>query len=279
MENYNQYFEANKELWNQRTAVHKDSAFYDVAGFKAGANALTPIELNEVGNVNGKKMLHLQCHFGMDSLSWARLGVDVTGVDLSDEAIKEARKLNAELELNAKFICCNVYDLHPRNAESSQVSPLGGDLEGAFDIVFTSYGTIGWLPDLDKWAEIISFYLKPGGLFYIAEFHPVVWMFDDDFTHIKYYYDNRELIVMENQPTYTGDTNAIQGKEYSWNHSISEVLNALINAGLQIELFNEHMYSPYSNFANSVETERGKWQIKGMEGKIPMVYSIKAAKK
>jgi SAM-dependent methyltransferase len=168
--------------------------------------------------------------------------------------------------------------LHPDSAGMSKTPPLEG-LGESFDIVFTSYGTIGWLPDLDKWAEIITYYLKPGGLFYLAEFHPVIWMFDDDFIHIKYYYDNREVIVMENQPTYTDGGGNISGKEYSWNHSISEVLNALINAGLKIELFNEHMYSPYSNFANTVETEKGKWQIKGMEGKIPMVYSVKAVKK
>src|SRR5258705_4385664 len=178
MENYDQYFEANKDLWNQRTVVHKDSFFYNLAGFKAGENVLTPIELNELADVKGKKMLHLQCHFGMDSLNWARLGADVTGVDLSDEAIKEAKQLNDELGLNAKFICCNVYDLHPKNAESSKTPLLeatdpaigrekvGNLVREAFDIVFTSYGTIGWLPDLDKWAEIITYYLKPGGTFY-----------------------------------------------------------------------------------------------------------------
>jgi SAM-dependent methyltransferase len=281
MENYDQYFEANKELWNQRTAVHKDSSFYDVAGFKAGANSLTPIELNEVGDVKGKSLLHLQCHFGLDTMSWSRLGAKCTGVDLSDDAIKLAREINHELKLDASFICCNLYDLHPNNAESSKTPPLVPPWRDgeAFDVVFTSYGTIGWLPDLDKWAQIVSYYLKPGGIFYIAEFHPVVWMFDDDFTHIKYYYENQELIVMENQPTYTDGGGNITGKEYSWNHSLSEVMNALINAGLEIKLFNEHMYSPYSNFANSVETEKGKWHIKGMEGKIPVVYSIKAIKK
>jgi SAM-dependent methyltransferase len=266
MENYDQYFEANKELWNKRTAVHKDSSFYDVAGFKAGANALTPIELNEVGDVKGKKMLHLQCHFGMDSLNWARLGAEVTGVDLSDEAIKEAKQLNDELKLNAKFFCCNVYDT------SEYVKDL-------FDIVFTSYGAIGWLPDLQPWAAMISERLKPGGIFYMAEFHPVVWMFDEEFTHIKYYYDNRELIVTENEGTYTDRDADIKGKEYSWNHSISEVLNVLIAAGLKVELFNEYMYSPYPCFRNTVETEKGKWHIKGIEGKIPIVYSIKAIKK
>ena len=265
MENYNQYFDANRNLWNQRTAVHKDSSFYNLAGFKEGETVLTPIELNEVGDVKGKKMLHLQCHFGMDSLNWAKLGADVTGVDLSDEAIKEARQLSDELGMHAKFICCTVYDLKKH-------------LDEKFDIVFTSYGTIGWLPDLDKWAEIISYYLKPGGMFYMADFHPVVWMFDDEFTHIQYYYENRELIVTENYGTYTDRKADIKGKEYSWNHSISEILNALIKAGLKIELFNEHNYSPYSNFTNSVEVEKGKWQIKSMEGKIPMLYSLRAVK-
>jgi SAM-dependent methyltransferase len=276
MENHNLYFEANKNLWNQRTAVHKDSAFYNLAGFKAGENVLTPIELKEIGDVKGKTMLHLQCHFGLDTMNWSRLGAKCTGIDLSDDAINLAKEINEELKLDAKFVCCNVYDLHPKNTES-KIPPLeGGE---AFDIVFTSYGTIGWLPDLNKWAELIAHYLKPDGTFYMADFHPVVWMFDEGFTHVKYYYENRELIVMENQPSYTGDTNAIKGKEYSWNHSLSEVLNALINAGLTIEMFNEHMYSPYPNFTNSVETEKGKWYIKGMEGKIPMVYSVKAIKK
>jgi ubiquinone/menaquinone biosynthesis C-methylase UbiE len=266
MENYDQYFEANKELWNQRTAVHKDSAFYDVPGFKAGANTLTPIELNEVGDVRGKSLLHLQCHFGLDTMSWSRLGAKCTGVDLSDDAIKLAGEINDEMKLDAKFVCCNVYDLNEY-------------LNEKFDIVFTSYGTIGWLPDLDKWAGIISQFLKPGGMFYIAEFHPVVWMFDDEFTHIKYYYENRELIVTENYGTYTDRKADIKGKEYSWNHSISEVLNALIKQGLQIQRFNEFMYSPYANFSNTVQGKDGNWYIKGMEGKIPMVYSVRAVKK
>jgi 2-polyprenyl-3-methyl-5-hydroxy-6-metoxy-1,4-benzoquinol methylase len=117
---------------------------------------LSPIEMNEMGDVSGKKMLHLQCHFGIDSLCWARLGANVTGIDLSDAAIDEAKKLNDELGLNAKFICCNIFDLHPQNANSSKAPPLAG-LGEVFDIIFTSYGVISWLPDLDKWAEIISY--------------------------------------------------------------------------------------------------------------------------
>jgi SAM-dependent methyltransferase len=164
------------------------------------------------------------------------------------------------------------------NWSVSKAPPLEGFGEaGQFDIVFTSYGTIGWLPDLDPWAKVIVERLKPGGFFYMADFI-CRWIFDDDFTHVKYYYDNKELIVMEDQPTYTGDKNEIAGKEYSWNHSISEVLNALINTGLKIEMFNEHMYSPYPCFRNVTEYENGKWHINGMEGKIPMVYSLKAKK-
>lgn len=272
MSKYHKYFEANRQLWNQRTAIHRDSDFYTLESFKKGENVLTSIEQNELGDVKGKTMLHLQCHFGMDSLSWSRMGAEVTGVDLSDEAIKEANQLNDELEMNAKFICCNVYDLKEH-------------LDRKFDIVFTSYGTIGWLPDLDKWAAIISHFLKEGGIFYIADFHPVLWMFDDDFTHIKYSYDNQEVIATENQGTYTDRNADIKSKEYGWNHSIGEILNALINHGLEILHFNEFMYSPYPCFNNTVEFEKacppnrwGKWHIIGLEGKIPMVYSIKAKK-
>jgi len=265
MENYSGYFEANKELWNQRTVVHKDSSFYNLAGFKKGETVLTPIEINELGVVDGKTMLHLQCHFGMDSLDWARRGALVTGVDISDNAIQEATQLNKELGLNARFVCCNVYDT------SLHVKEL-------FDIVFTSYGTIGWLPDLQPWANMIAERLKPGGVFYMADFHPVLWMFDDDFTHIQYSYENKEVIVTESEGTYTDRNADIKAKEYGWNHSISDLLNALIQAGLKINSFNEFMFSPYPCFRNTVEVEKGRWHIKGLEGKIPMMYSLKAVK-
>jgi len=263
MTDFNKYLEANRDLWNKRTAIHKDSSFYDVAGFRTGNNVLTPIELTELGDVKGKRMLHLQCHFGLDSLSWARLGADVTGIDFSEAAINEATRLNDELKMNAKFICCNIYDLK-------------NHLEDRFDIVFTSYGVIGWLPDLDRWSEIISYYLMPGGIFYMAEFHPVIWMFDDDFREVKYCYENREVIETETKGTYTDRDADIKAKEYGWNHSISEVLNALITQGMQIEFLNEYMYSPYPCFNNIVQNKEGNWWIKGLEDKIPMVYSVKA---
>jgi 2-polyprenyl-3-methyl-5-hydroxy-6-metoxy-1,4-benzoquinol methylase len=266
MEQYQQYFNANKELWNRRTMVHKDSAFYDVASFLNGKSSLNKIELEELGDVKGKTILHLQCHFGMDTLSLARMGAKVTGVDLSDAAISEARKLNEQLNLDAEFICCNVYDLKDY-------------LSGEFDIVFTSYGVIGWLPDLNKWAEIISYYLKPGGFFYMAEFHPVVWMLDENFERVKYYYHNQELIEIDSEGSYTDRSADVKGKEYSWNHSISEVLNALISHELQLNFFNEYSYSPYPCFNNIVQGPDDNWRVKGLEDKIPMVYSLKANRK
>lgn len=265
MEQYNDYFEANKTLWNKRTTVHKDSSFYDLPSFLKGTTSLKKIELDELGDVRGKKILHLQCHFGMDTLSLARIGAIVTGIDLSDEAIGEAKKLNDQLGLDAQFICCNVYDL-PQH------------LNEQFDIVFTSYGVIGWLPDLRLWACIINQYLKPGGFFYMAEFHPVVWMMDEDFQSVKYYYHNRELIEIESTGTYTDRHANIKAKEYSWNHSISEVLNALLHQSLQLEFFNEFSYSPFPCFNNMVEGPDGNWRVKGLEDKIPMVYSLKASR-
>lgn len=259
------YFEANKALWNQRTLVHRDSEFYNLEGFKKGDTVLTPIELGELGDLHGRSLLHLQCHFGMDTLDLARKGARVTGVDLSDTAIEEARKLSRELGIEARFVCCNVLDT-------------AAYVEEQFDIVFTSFGTIGWLPDLKPWAVMIAEKLKPGGIFYIAEFHPLLWMFDDEFTKITYSYENREVIITENQGTYTDREAQIHGKEYSWNHSLSEVLNVLTAAGMQLTMFNEHMFSPYPCFRNIVEVSPGKWQIKGLEGMIPMVYSLKAVK-
>lgn len=179
------FTEINKEYWDGLTEIHEKSKFYDVEGFIKGKSSLNFIELEALGDVKEKSLLHLQCHFGMDTLSWARLGAKVTGIDISDKAVKLARSLNERLKLDAEFISSNIYDLKEKTDKK-------------FDIVFTSYGVTGWLPDLDKWGGIISHFLKPGGIFFIAEFHPVVWMFDDDFKYLKYsYFHNAEPIIDE----------------------------------------------------------------------------------
>ena len=266
MANYQQYFDANKDGWNKRTAVHKASAFYDVETFKKGRSSLNAIEVDEVGDVKGKSLLHLQCHFGMDTMSWARAGATVTGIDISDEAISHAKEINTELNLNAQFICCNVYDTAMYVKEQ-------------FDIVFTSYGTIGWLPDLKPWATMIASKLKPGGFFYIADFHPTLWMFDDTMEKLNYSYFNDEVIVTEQQGTYTDRNAPIMQTEYGWNHPFAEIFDALITKGLQIEFLHEYSFSPYNCFANTEQGADGMWRIKGMGNKFPMMYSIKASKK
>jgi len=267
MENNNRYFfEANRQAWNLRTGIHLHSDFYNVVAWKSGQTSLTPIELAEMGDVSGKSLLHLQCHFGQDTLSWARLGAKVTGVDLSDAAIAEAQKLALEMHLPARFMCCNVYDLPDH-------------LDETFDIVFTSYGVVGWLPDLVPWARLIARYLKPGGVFYLAEFHPIVWMFDDQFEKFAYPYHNSGVIETENKGTYTDKSG--QGpvfKDYGWNHGLSEVISSLTAAGLVLEFLHEFPYSPYNCFAKTVKDEAGNYRIQGLENIIPMVYSIRAHK-
>jgi len=259
------YININRQLWNARVASHTESAFYDVPAFKAGKSSLMPIELAQIGEVKGKKILHLQCHFGMDSLSLARMGAQVTGVDFSEKAIEMARGLNDELQLDARFVCCNVYDL-PQY------------LDEQFDLIFTSYGVVGWLDDLAAWGQIITQFLKPGGVFHLIEFHPVVWMLDDDFQKITYSYFNAEPIMEEESGTYADRTAPIKEKSVSFNHSLSEVMNALMTNGLSVIGFDEYDYSPYPCFNRVVSIGENQYQIEGMEGKLPMVYSLIAEK-
>src|ERR1022692_2884479 len=187
--NETKYFEYNRKLWDERVESHKHSKFYNVKGFKTGKSSLNATELKEIGEVAGKSVLHLQCHFGMDTISFSRMGAKATGVDFSQDAIDVGSQLAEELKTNTKFICANIYDLKDH-------------LNERFDIVFTSYGTIGWLPDLTRWAEIISHYLNKGGFFYIIDFHPVLWMFDNTSFDIKYSYFNTGPIREEVRGSY-----------------------------------------------------------------------------
>jgi ubiquinone/menaquinone biosynthesis C-methylase UbiE len=259
------YLKINKHAWNQKTPVHYDSEFYDNKTFLAGTTSLKDIELQFLGDVSGKKILHLQCHFGQDSISLARMGAEVTGVDLSDASIQTANELASKAGTDCRFIECDLYSL-------PEV------LEESFDIVFTTYGTIGWLPDLDKWANVVSHFLKPGGQLIFAEFHPVVWMFNDDFDGVGYNYFNDGPIHETQEGTYTDRDADIHEEYVMWNHGISEVINSLINSGLVINALNEFDYSPYNCFMHTEEFEPGKFRIKHLENNIPMVYSILASK-
>jgi SAM-dependent methyltransferase len=257
------YLEINRRSWNLRTPVHLASQFYDMAGFRSGASSLNDIEVGLLGDVAGKTILHLQCHFGQDTLSLARMGAAVTGVDLSDVAIDEARKLASELGLAAEFVCCDLY-------------ALAEHLEGQFDIVFTSYGAIGWLPDLSRWAQIARHFLKRGGKLVLVEFHPIVWMFDEQFQRIQHSYFNTGPIQESSSGTYAETSAPIQIESVGWNHPISEVFGSLIEEGLNIRHFAEYDYSPYACFQTAVKVGEKKYRIPNLAEKIPMLYSVVA---
>lgn len=265
MDDPSEYFTANRQAWNERTKLHVGSAFYDVDGFIAGHDPLNAIELELLGDVAGLDVLHLQCHFGQDTLALARRGARVTGLDIADEAISEARKLTDRCGLQADWVVANVVDHQPF-------------LDGRSDLVFTSYGTIGWIPELSAWANNIFRYLRPGGRFVIVEFHPVVWMFDNDFSRVAYPYFNRQLIVEEEQGSYADRDAGVKLTSYSWNHDLAEVHTALHAAGLRVDRFVERDGSPYDCFRNTIQGADGLYRIQGLEGRIPMVYGMVASK-
>lgn len=258
------YLAINKELWDTRTLAHINSEFYDVPSFKAARNSLNEIELELLGDVAGKKILHLQCHFGQDTLSLARMGADVTGVDLSDVAIAKAHELAAELKLPARFICCNVLELDKY-------------LDDRFDMVFCSYGVIGWHPDLNAFSSIVSRFLKPGGVFHLVEFHPFIWMYDNNQKKLIYSYFNCGPIVEVEEGTYADKDAPIKNDSYTWNHPLSDVISSLLRNGLTLADFREYDYSPYNIFKD-MTGEANRYQLKGLEGKLPLVFSVKAIK-
>jgi SAM-dependent methyltransferase len=257
------YITENRKHWNARVPVHVNSDFYDIKTFIEGKSSLKNIELDILGDIKGKSILHLQCHFGQDSISLSRMGAKVTGVDLSDAAIAKAQELNTQIGTDAKFICCDLYSLKEH-------------LHKKFDMVFTSYGTIGWLPDLNKWADIIKHFLKPGGEFIFVEFHPVIWMYNDEFSKITYSYFNTEPIIIESKGTYADRDAPINNVEYGWNHSLDEVNPSLLNQQLIINHFKEYDYSPYNCFQCTTKKDNDNYYIEHLGNKIPMVYSLKA---
>lgn len=268
-----EYIKSNQRLWNDWTRLHEKSAFYDVEGFKQGRFRLQSLEKAELGDVSGKSLLHLQCHFGLDTLSWANLGANVTGVDFSEEAIALARSLSEETGVPATFIQSDIYDLP--NA-----------LSGEFDIVFTSYGVLWWLPDLHRWAQVVAHFLKPGGTFYIAEIHPFAQVFEGDEANdidglkLHYpYFGGPEPLKLDVKGSYATDPNTeYRGVEYGWNHTMAEILNSLISAGLLIEFLHEWPFCGWQAFPIMEQREDGWWYLKEGSGLIPLLFSLKANK-
>jgi ubiquinone/menaquinone biosynthesis C-methylase UbiE len=266
------YREANRAHWDEATAIHVASELYDLESFKAGANRLHAVERDELGDVSGKTLLHLQCHFGLDTMSWARLGAIVTGIDFSEAAIEQARTIAAETGIPARFILSELYDLPAH-------------LDETFDIVFTSYGAIYWLPDIDGWAAIVSRYLKPGGTFYIAEFHPTGFVFDNqdqavtDWRVHWPYFKGEEPVSNVSDTDYADPTASFTNKQtYDWTHGLGEVVTALTRAGLAIEYVHEFPYSVYRQFPFLERRQDGFWHPPDGMIAMPLLFSIKANK-
>jgi SAM-dependent methyltransferase len=266
----------NRELWDAWTAIHTSSEFYDVQRFRDDPNdvRIEPWERDEVGDVEGKTMLHLQCHFGLDSLSWARLGARVTGVDFSEPAIAFADELAAETRLAdaTRFLVSNVYDLP-------------GPLEGeTFDVVYTSRGVIGWLPDIPRWAEIVASFVRAGGVFYLLEGHPVFWALADeqdqpDLVKLDYDYWGGETLSFQVEGSYADRDARVDAEvEHGWNHSLGEIVTSLAQSGLRIEFLHEkpRVYWPVDWLE---QREDGHYGFPpDQPGTLPLSYSLRARK-
>ena len=265
------YFEANRANWDERAASHLNdrSGIYRLDDLKRGEDVLGPVESTELGDIDGKRLGHFQCHFGIDTICLARRGADVVGIDFSPVAIAAARELAAELGVNARFVEGNVYDAP---------ALIGPGLDG----IYTSWGTIGWLPDLRGWAEAIAGCLAPGGFFYMVDAHPTLYQLEERDGRLEVFFDwktpaDRPIVETE-VGSYAGDGRAIVNRTtYGWNHPLSEVFAELAAAGLKVEYFHEHEMIPWRAFPSMRRDGAMFVQAEG-QMRIPLAFSLRATK-
>jgi SAM-dependent methyltransferase len=278
------YFDANRARWNESVPIHAASRGYDLDGFLRGEKTLYAVEMDEVGDVSGKALLHLQCHFGMDTLSWARLGARVTGLDFSPEAVARATALAAEIGvMDARFVEANIYDAPEALREQ-------------FDVVYTGIGALNWLPDIHAWARVAAGFVKPGGFLYLYEGHPMLWALDnereDDALIVGYpYFETAQPMAFDGEFTYTDGPPLKNTRTYEWNHGLGEIVTALIDAGLRIDFLHEHRELAWKGLpAMEVVGERPvsdgarhqrreAWHLPASQRDlVPLMYSLKATK-
>jgi 2-polyprenyl-3-methyl-5-hydroxy-6-metoxy-1,4-benzoquinol methylase len=263
---------ANRRNWDERVAIHRRDAtgFYAVERFLAGEKRLHAIDSGELGEIAGKRLIHLQCHFGLDTLILARAGAVATGLDFSSAAIAEARRLAAEIGVAADFVCADLYDA--RQA-----------VEGEFDTVFTTWGTICWLPDIVGWAETIASLLAPGGVFYFADAHPAMLVFEERKGRLVAEWAANtpvdEPLVFDEAQTYTGDlTPLTAARTYQWIHSLPRIVDALTGAGLILEFVHEHSWLPWPPFPMCIDNGDGTYCLPQSAPPLPLAVSLRACK-
>ena len=260
--------EANRANWDERVPIHASGEFYDVAAFRAGQERLQPFEIAEVGDVSGKDLLHLQCHFGIDTLSWARRGARVAGLDFSAPAVETARSLASELGLDATFVQSDVYEA---------VEALEGR---TFDVVYTGRGALNWLPDIGRWAGVVASLVREGGFLYLAEFHPFTEVFGDEDLSVEHDYFQGDAPQVWDEPGTYADFEAETSNNltYEWNHPLGEVVSAVIDAGLTVELLHEHDYTMFPRWPFLEKSGFDTYRPPEGTPKIPLMYSLRARK-
>jgi SAM-dependent methyltransferase len=263
-----EWLEANRANWDERVPIHATGEFYDVVSFKGGQERLRPFEISEVGDVSGKDLVHLQCHFGIDTLSWARRGARVVGLDFSAPAVAEARRLADELGLDASFVQADVYEAP---------GALGGR---DFDVVYTGLGALNWLPDIRRWAGVVAGLIRPGGFLYLSEFHPFSFVFGDDDLTVTYdYFSSGEPQVWDEPGTYADlEADTVHNRTYEWNHALGEVVSAVIEAGLVLEFLHEHDYTLFPRWPFLEKSGFDTYRLPEGTPKLPLMYSLRASK-
>jgi SAM-dependent methyltransferase len=256
----------NRANWDDRVPVHLASEFYDLAGFRAGRETLRAFEVAEAGDVRGKRLVHLQCHIGLDTLSWARHGALVSGLDFSGPAIEAARSLAAELGLTASFVASDVYDAPAAFAGQR------------FDIVYASVGSLVWLPDVTWWARVAAALLAPGGFLYLVDGHPFGQVLDDATgTTVSYDYFDDGPQVLEHPWSYTGGAPLEHQRQVQYQHPLGQVLTAVADAGLRIEFLHEHDFDSFQRFESLERQDDGTYRLPPGQPRIPMLLSLRAS--
>ena len=260
--------EANRANWDERVPIHVGGDFYGVEAFKAGEEHLRPFEIEEMGDVSGRDLLHLQCHFGKDTLGWARRGARVTGLDFSAPALEAARGLAAEMGLDAEFVRSDVYEAN--EALDSRT----------FDVVYTGIGALIWLPDVRRWAEVVAGLVRPGGFLYLSELHPFTDIFGDDDLAVEHDYFHREEPDVWDEPgTYADfDAETVNNRTYEWQHTLGDVVSALIDAGFVLEFLHEHDYTLFRRWPFLERSGFDTYRLPEGKPRIPLTYSLRAKK-
>jgi len=265
-----EYLAANRANWDDRTGIHVESQFYDVDGWLRDQTGPPAREIEALGDLTGLRLVHLQCHFGLDTMQWARVGADVTGLDFSPAAIDAARNIarRAGFEDRARFVCANVFDA---------VEALEHD---TFDVVCVTLGALCWLPSVERWANQVGALLKPGGRLYLHEAHPVSWALHDEQPCFRdSYFEEPGPFVADFDTTYTDATRPLQHtRHYEWNHSLGEIVNALVGHGLQLDSLLEHDWTVWPRFTWLVSHDKHHWTSPPDRPRMPLSFTLLAHK-